>query len=91
MIPARPREDITLAELGRTLYGVVCSACHGFETAYNPAAPNFATLKGVNQRLTLEQVLELPFESTRIVREGCAIQRDRTGGPRRRRLAGATR
>jgi quinoprotein glucose dehydrogenase len=59
MIPARPREDITLAELGRTLYGAVCSACHGFESAYNPAAPNFATLRGVNQRLTRQQVLEL--------------------------------
>jgi quinoprotein glucose dehydrogenase len=59
MIPARPRDDITLAELGRMLYGAVCSACHGFEHANNPAAPNFATLKGVNQRLTRGQVLEL--------------------------------
>ncbi len=59
MVPARPREDITLAELGRMLYGSVCSACHGFEHANNPAAPNFATLKGVRQRLTKPQVLEL--------------------------------
>jgi quinoprotein glucose dehydrogenase len=59
MIPARPRDDVTLAELGRMLYGAVCSSCHGFEQAVNPAAPNFATLKGVNQRLTRGQVLEL--------------------------------
>ncbi|MBI2928033.1 MAG: PQQ-binding-like beta-propeller repeat protein [Verrucomicrobia bacterium] len=59
MVPARPREDLTVAELGRMLYGSVCSACHGFERANNPAAPNFATLKGVKQRLTKPQVLEL--------------------------------
>ena len=59
MVPARPREDISVAELGRMLYGSVCSACHGFERANNPAAPNFATLKGVRERLTKLQVLEL--------------------------------
>lgn len=59
MVPAKPRDDITLAELGRRLYGTICSACHGFERANTPAAPTFATLKGVKDRLSRQQVLEL--------------------------------
>jgi quinoprotein glucose dehydrogenase len=61
MIPARPRGDVTLAELGRNLYGSVCSACHGFERTINPLtnAPAFASLKHVQQRMTRSQVLAL--------------------------------
>lgn len=59
MTPSRPRGDLTLGELGRLIYGTVCSACHGFEGANNPAAPSFASLKDVPQRLTKAQVLEL--------------------------------
>ncbi|MFO1497272.1 MAG: cytochrome c [Verrucomicrobiota bacterium] len=50
---------MTLTELGRSIYGTVCSACHGFEKANNPAAPAFATLKSVKERLTQQQVLDL--------------------------------
>ena len=59
MVPSKPPADATLTELGRMLYGAVCSACHGFEQAVNPAAPSFATLKGVKERLTRAQVREL--------------------------------
>jgi quinoprotein glucose dehydrogenase len=59
MIASRPREDLTAAELGKLIYGSVCSSCHGFERANNPAAPNYATLKGVSQRLSKQQVLDL--------------------------------
>jgi quinoprotein glucose dehydrogenase len=59
MAPARPQGDVTLAELGRNLYGTVCSACHGFERVVNTNAPSFTSLKTVKQRLTKQQVLDL--------------------------------
>jgi quinoprotein glucose dehydrogenase len=59
MRPSQPPAQTTLAELGKMIYGTVCSACHGFENANNPAAPAFATLKGVKERLTKAQVAEL--------------------------------
>jgi len=59
MVPARPPGEISVAELGRMLYGSVCSACHGFERAVNTNAPSFASLKGIKGRLTKAQVLDL--------------------------------
>jgi quinoprotein glucose dehydrogenase len=59
MVPARPREDVTLSELGRLIYGSVCSACHGAEKAVNPNAPSFTSLKSVRERLTPAQVMAL--------------------------------
>ena len=59
MVPARPRADVTLFELGQMLYGSVCSACHGFERSLNTNAPSFASLKSVRDRLSQQQVLEL--------------------------------
>lgn len=59
MIPSQPREEITLGELGRLLYGTICSACHGFEHVNNPAAPSFASLKTVKERLTPPEVRKL--------------------------------
>ncbi|MBI4659807.1 MAG: PQQ-binding-like beta-propeller repeat protein [Verrucomicrobia bacterium] len=59
MVPSKPRAEMTAPEFGRMIYGTVCSACHGFEQAYNPAAPSFASLKTVRERLTKTQVLEL--------------------------------
>jgi quinoprotein glucose dehydrogenase len=58
-VPARPPADVTLNELGRMLYGTVCSSCHGFEQARLPNAPAFASLKTIKQRLTREQVAAL--------------------------------
>jgi quinoprotein glucose dehydrogenase len=59
MVPSKPRLEMTLDELGRLLYGSVCSACHGFERPQNPASPSLASLKSVRDRLTKQQVLEL--------------------------------
>jgi quinoprotein glucose dehydrogenase len=59
MVRAQPEGNVTLAELGRNLYGTVCSACHGFERPANTNVPSFASLSTVKQRLTKQQVLEL--------------------------------
>lgn len=59
MVPSKARADMTVTELGQMVYGVICSACHGFERVNNTNAPSFATLKSVKERLTREQVLEL--------------------------------
>jgi quinoprotein glucose dehydrogenase len=59
MVPARPPSDLSLADLGRMLYGTVCSACHGFEQARLTNAPAFASLKTVKQRLSRPQVESL--------------------------------
>ena len=59
MVPAKPRGETTVAALGATIYGAVCSACHGFDRPPNPNAPAFGTLKSVKERMTREQVLAL--------------------------------
>jgi quinoprotein glucose dehydrogenase len=59
MAPSQARDDMTVGELGRMIYSTICSACHGFERVNNPAAPSFATLKAVKERLTKQQVLDL--------------------------------
>lgn len=59
MVPSTPKESMTVTEVGALIYGTICSSCHGFEQANNPAAPSFASLKGVKERLTKKQVLEL--------------------------------
>jgi len=59
MIAAKPQTDTTVGELGKMLYGSVCSACHGFAQVRNTNAPSFASLRTVKQRLTRQQVLQL--------------------------------
>lgn len=59
MTPSQPKERMTVSELGGMIYGTICSACHGFEVANNPAAPSFGTLKTVKNRLSRTQVHEL--------------------------------
>ncbi|HTG43203.1 MAG TPA: PQQ-binding-like beta-propeller repeat protein, partial [Verrucomicrobiae bacterium] len=59
MVASTPRDEMTVSELGGMIYGTICSACHGFENANNPAAPSFATLKSVKDRLTKTQVAQL--------------------------------
>ncbi len=59
LVPSTPRKTMTAGEFGQMIYGAVCSACHGFEKANNPAAPSFATLKTVKERLAKQQVLDL--------------------------------
>ena len=59
MIESKPREEMTVSELGAMIYGTICSSCHGFENANNPNAPAFSSLKSVRERLTKTQVREL--------------------------------
>src|SRR6266498_894583 len=59
MAPSAPQTEMSLVELGKMIYSTVCSACHGFEKANNPAAPSFASLRTVKERLTKQQALEL--------------------------------
>jgi quinoprotein glucose dehydrogenase len=59
MVPSTPREEVTLTELGGMIYGTICSSCHGFENANNPAAPSFTSLKTVKQRLSKSEVAKL--------------------------------
>lgn len=59
MVPAKPGANVTLQEMGRMIYGSVCSACHGAERAVNPNAPSFTSLKSVRERLTPAQVMAL--------------------------------
>lgn len=59
MTASKPAGSITMGELGRLIYGSICSACHGFEGAKNPAAPSFASLKTVRERLNKTQILQL--------------------------------
>lgn len=59
MVPAKPAGDTTLAALGSTIYGAICSACHGFDRPPNPNAPSFASLKNIRERLKPAEVLAL--------------------------------
>jgi quinoprotein glucose dehydrogenase len=59
MTAAKPAAEVTLAELGKMLYGSVCSACHGFGQARNTNAPSFTSLQTVRERLSRKQVLDL--------------------------------
>ena len=59
MTPAKPRGSTTAGMLGTTIYGAVCSACHGFDRPPNANAPSFATLKNVKERLKPAEVLAL--------------------------------
>jgi quinoprotein glucose dehydrogenase len=59
MMPSKARENMTVSEFGRMIYGTICSACHGFEQAANTNAPSFASLKTVKERLSKEQILQL--------------------------------
>jgi len=56
MIPARPIENISVFELGRRLYGTICSACHGFGNPRNPGSPALDKLKGIRENNTRSYV-----------------------------------
>ena len=54
--PAKPKERISLRELGQHIYQGVCSFCHGLASPVNPASPS---LVDVRDRLSKDQILEL--------------------------------
>lgn len=56
MRPSKPKDRISLNDLGKQTYQGVCSFCHGTSSPVNPASP---TLENVSERLTQAQVLEL--------------------------------
>jgi quinoprotein glucose dehydrogenase len=59
MVPSAPREAMTMDELGRMVYGAICSSCHGFEAVHNPASPSFASLKTLRDRMSRSDVMRL--------------------------------
>lgn len=56
MVPAKPKDRLSLHELGKHTYQGVCSFCHGTSSPVNPASPS---LQNVRERLTQQQVLDL--------------------------------
>jgi quinoprotein glucose dehydrogenase len=59
MVESKPKEIMTLEELGQHFYRVICSNCHGFGNPRNPASPSLTTLKTVKERLSQKEVLAL--------------------------------
>lgn len=56
MIPSQPDEDISYFELGRRLYGTICSGCHGFGNPRNPGSPALDKLKRIREEKTRNYV-----------------------------------
>ena len=52
MVPARPEENTTLFDLGRMLYGTLCSTCHGYGNPQNPNSPSLERLKKIRLEKT---------------------------------------
>lgn len=59
MVPSKPREGMTLHELGAQLYRTACSSCHGIGNPRNPAAPWLASLKNVTERMSKTDLVKL--------------------------------
>jgi quinoprotein glucose dehydrogenase len=59
MVKSRPKDKMSLHALGRHLYSVICSSCHGIGNPRHPASPSLATLKTISERLDKSAVLEL--------------------------------
>lgn len=59
MVKSKPKQKMSLHALGRHLYSVICSSCHGIGNPRHPASPSLATLKTVKDRLDKSAVLEL--------------------------------
>ncbi len=56
MTPSRPRDRLTLYELGKHTYQGACAFCHGTSSPVNPASPS---LQNVRERLMKDQVRAL--------------------------------
>lgn len=57
MVKAEPAAVITQHELGRSLYGSICSACHGFGNPRNPGSPSLQTIAKEKTKAEIGQVL----------------------------------
>jgi quinoprotein glucose dehydrogenase len=56
LVVAKPKDRLSLNQLGKHIYQGVCAFCHGLSSPVNPASPS---LRDVRDRLTEAQVLEL--------------------------------
>jgi len=56
MVTSRPKEQMSVHQLGRHVYRAVCSFCHGMSSPVNPASPS---LQNVRERLSEDQILQL--------------------------------
>jgi quinoprotein glucose dehydrogenase len=56
MVDSRPKEQMSLNQLGGHVYRAVCAFCHGMSSPVNPASPS---LENVRQRLSEQQIREL--------------------------------
>lgn len=56
MVDSRPKERMSLNQLGGHVYRAVCAFCHGMSSPVNPVSPS---LENVRERLIEQQILEL--------------------------------
>ncbi len=59
MVPSKPKDTITLGELGSQLYRGICSTCHGGAGTAVAGIPQSPSLVGLKQRLKPEDFLML--------------------------------
>ena len=54
---ATPTEKVTRYQLGRSLYGSICSACHGYGNPKNPGSPSLSSLAAAKSKEEIHEVL----------------------------------
>ncbi len=59
MVKSTPDSGITVSELGKRLYGMSCSSCHGYANPYSPGAHSLTWMRRVRKRRTKEEVQEV--------------------------------
>jgi len=58
MVPAKPRAEMSLNELGRHLYQSTCTSCHSGLNSERKSASTPASLQGVKERLSHDEVIQ---------------------------------
>lgn len=56
MVDSRPKDQMSLNQLGGHVYRAVCAFCHGMSSPVNPASPS---LENVRERLTEQEIRDL--------------------------------
>lgn len=59
MLPARPKDEVALEELGGHLFRAACTSCHGSGRTDLPSLPALQSLKDVALRMSRSDVLTL--------------------------------
>lgn len=57
MVKAEPPAEISRHQLGRRLYGSICSSCHGFGNPKNPGSPSLQQMAEAKSKTDIHQVL----------------------------------